>query len=321
MIISETPYRYVIQTEVKPFRGLLLGFFFITVGMALNTEVIIQQWWKIVAIALILISIKFIFTYIAARLLHMTSRNAIQMSIMLAQGSEFAFVILAMPTIQSSLGQEYSAVLIIAVATSMALTPILVKIERSRAKRLADKDWTTSKNEIKPTAKNDADVIIVGMGDVGKTVANVLDAHDISYRGVEIDHDCFVGACASGYTVGFGDATDLRLMDTIKMSHAKTIVITFANYEIASQLAPIVLERYEDLKLMVSVSNEQEKEKFDALGMQAVVEHSFPRGLDMAVAVSAVHEIEKSRISRWMKQQQDRELENILSTPLAIKAV
>lgn len=317
MIISETPYRHVIQTEVKPFRGLLLGFFFITVGMALNTEVIIQQWWKIALVAAVLISIKMLLTYLSARLLQITSKNAIQMSIMLAQGSEFAFVILAMPNIQQSLGQEYSAILIIAIATSMAFTPVLVKVERIFAKRQAKKDWDASQTESVPSKKVNADVIIVGMGDVGRTVANMLDAHNVSYRGIEVDHDCFVEACASGYTVGFGDATDLRLMDTIKMSHAKTIVITFTNYEIALQLAPIVMERYSDLKLMVSVNNEKEKEKFDALGMISIVEYSFPRGLDMAAAVSAAYNVDKSKITKWMKRQQNEMLE--LSSALTNK--
>jgi len=320
MIISETPYRHVIQTEVKPFRGLLLGFFFITVGMALDTDVILQQWWKIVLVALALISVKALFIFLAARLLRIPARSALQMSILLAQGSEFAFVILAMPAIQTGMGQEYSSILIIAVAASMALTPVLVNIERKFAKRRADEDWNNSKNDGSDAAgdkKGDTEVIIVGMSEVGRSVANALDAHGISYRGVEVDHDCFVGACASGYTVGFGDATDLRLMDTIKMSHAKTVVITFADYDIASQLAPIVLERYPDLKLMVSVDNDQEKEKFDALGMQAIVENSFPRGLDIAAVVSAVHNIEASKINKWMKRQQEKKLDGFL-TPATI---
>lgn len=320
MIISETPYRHVIQTEVKPFRGLLLGFFFITVGMALNIDIILQQWWKIALAAFLLIAVKAIFTYVASRILQIQTRNALQMSVLLAQGSEFAFVILAMPAIQSGMGQEYSSILIIAVAASMALTPVLVNLERKFAKQRADKDWNSSKNETEEESsarEGDAEVIIVGMGEVGRSVANALDAHNISYRGVEVDHDCFVEACASGYTVGFGDATDLRLMDTIKMSHAKTIVITFADYEIASQLAPIVMERYPDLNLMVSVNSEQEKIKFDALGMKAIVQHSFPRGLDMAAAVSAEHEVDSSKLVKWMKRQQENELDGFMPRQIA----
>jgi len=316
MIISETPYRHVIQTEVKPFRGLLLGFFFITVGMALNTDVILQQWWKIALVALVLIAVKAIFTFAAARFLRLKTRNALQMSVLLSQGSEFAFVILAMPAIQAGMGHEYSSILIIAVAASMALTPVLVSLERKFANQRADKDWDISKNSENEAAgvkKSDAEVIIVGMGEVGRSVANALDAHNISYRGVEVDHDCFVDACASGYTVGFGDATDLRLMDTIKMSHAKTIVITFADYEIARQLAPIVLERYPDLNLMVSVSNDTEYSSFNALGMNAVVENSFPKGLDMAAAVLVEHEIDKEKINKWMKRQQNHELDGFLT--------
>ncbi len=195
---------------------------------------------------------------------------------------------------------------------SMGLTPVLVAIERKFAMRWADKDWDTSKNELAATNKADAEVIIVGMGEVGKSVANALDAHEITYRGVEVDHDCFVGACSSGYTVGFGDATDLRLMDTIKMSHAKTVVVTFSDFEIARQLAPIVMERHSGLTLMVSVNNEADKEKFDSLGMFAVIEQSFPKGLDMAGAVLSKHSTNSEKINKWMQLQQNQGLEDYL---------
>ena len=321
MIISETPYRHLIQTEVKPFRGLLLGFFFIAVGMTLDKYVIVEQWWKIVLVAFTLIGVKLLFTYFAARLLRMTSRNALQMSVLLAQGSEFAFVILAIPAIDHSMSEGYASIVIVSVATSMALTPILVNIERKYAQRQADKDWNSSQHEtlVNKTKTAEADVIIVGMGAVGKAVANALNSHHIKYRGVELHHDCFVEACSSGYVVGFGDATDLRLMDTIKISHAQTIVITFADYEIAQQLAPIVIERYPNLCLMVSVKSPSEKKRFDGLGMNAILQHSFPKGLDMAAAVLKEHKVDGKKIDKWMKIEQNIELDNHM--PSQVEAV
>ncbi|MCK5918614.1 MAG: hypothetical protein KAG34_09320, partial [Cocleimonas sp.] len=108
-------------------------------------------------------------------------------------------------------------------------------------------------------------------------------------------------------------ATDLRLMDTIKMAHAKTVAITFADYEISSQLAPIVMERHPELTLIVSVKNEADKVRFDALGMQAILQQSFPRGLDMAVAVLEASGVDKKKQHNWMKRQQVEELDDVFT--------
>ncbi|MCK5896340.1 MAG: cation:proton antiporter [Cocleimonas sp.] len=313
MIISETPYRHVVQTEVKPFRGLLLGFFFITVGMTLDVQVILHEGWKILSVALVLVTIKSILIFIAARALKIESRSALQMGVLLSQGSEFAFVIFAIPSIQEALGKEYSSILIIAVAASMAFTPVLVNMAQKLARKWADQDWNKSRNGNEVSESLEASVIVVGMSEVGRRLASALDANNITYRAVEMDHDCFVDACTNGYKVGFGDATDLRLMDTIKMAHAKTVAITFADYDVSSQLAPIVMERHPELTLIVSVKNEADKVRFNALGMQAVLQHSFPRGLDMAVAVLEASGVDKKKQHNWMKRQQIQELDDVFA--------
>ena len=311
MIIADTPYKHAIQTEVNPFRGLLLGFFFITIGMALDTGVILQQWWIIVLVTLLIVSVKAVLIYAAARLLHMDARSAVQMGVLLSQGSEFAFVIFAMPSVRSALGTEHTSVLIIAVAASMALTPVLVGAARRLAIKWGEQDWESGQQATGSEPVPDASVIIVGMSEVGRRVASALDANDIAYRAIEIDHDCFLDACTSGFNVGFGDATDLRLMETIRLSHADTVAITFADYDVASQLAPVVQERYPELHLMVAVDNEADRVRFAALGMQAVVQHSYPRGLDMAAVVLEHYQVGKKRINKWMQRQQSLELEEV----------
>jgi CPA2 family monovalent cation:H+ antiporter-2 len=318
MVISETPYRHVIQTEVKPFRGLLLGFFFITVGMALNTEILLSQWWKIILIAIAIIVVKILLIMLAARLLKTPTRDSIQIGVLISQGSEFAFVIFAMLSEQGSLADHQSALLISAVVVSMALTPPLVGLQRKLANKWANQEWFLSKKRLKNSANSLAkqeyppekgvDIIIVGMGTIGLRIANALDAHGMSYRGVENNHQRFLTARTNGYSVGFGDATDLRMMDTIKMSRTKIIIITFINYAVASQLAPIVLQRHPGLRLMVSVDTEEQKIQFDALGMVAIIEASFPKGLDTAAAVLYERDIEEQKIQQWLQRQQDKEL-------------
>jgi len=308
MMISETPYRHLIQTEINPFRGLLLGFFFISVGMSLDTEIILAQWWNIIYIAVLLMLVKIILIYIAARSLRTSENTAFSMAVLLAQGSEFAFVIFAMPALQTALGSEKASILISAVAGSMVLTPVAVMLGKKISKYSANKSWQEELKQQGSDDNSEATVIIIGMGKVGQRVADGLNSYGISYRGIEVDHACFIEASTKGYLVGFGDATDLRLMNTIKFAHAKTIVVTFADYAIAKELAPIVTKRYPNLSLLVSVKNNTEKTLFSSLGMLAIADYSFPRGLDMAAIVLEKYNVDAIQRNKWMLRQQENEL-------------
>jgi len=312
MIISETPYRHLIQTEINPFRGLLLGFFFISVGMSLDAQIILTQWWQIIYIAILLMLIKIMLIYAVARLLRTPPNSAFSMSVLLAQGSEFAFVIFAMPALQSALGDEKASILISAVAGSMMLTPLAVALGKKISEYQANKNWKKEQKQQSIEESKDTTVIIIGMGAIGRCVADSLNSYGISYRGIEVDYDCFVGACTKGYLVGFGDATDLRLMDTIKFAQAKTIVITFSDYQIAKELTPIVKQRYPNLSLLISVKNYAEREQFLALGMQPILEQSFPRGLDTAVRVLNQYGIDKDQQKKWMQRQQEYQFEGVV---------
>jgi CPA2 family monovalent cation:H+ antiporter-2 len=127
MMIAGTPYRHFIQTEVKPFRGLLLSFFFITVGMSLSTSTLINSWWQILLVVAAMLFIKTLFIYLASITFRSSNRISLQLGFLLSQGSEFAFVVFSLPHINQALGAEISSVLISSVALSMALTPPLAQ--------------------------------------------------------------------------------------------------------------------------------------------------------------------------------------------------
>jgi len=177
MILSETPYRYVIQTEVKPFRGLLLAFFFATVGMSLDIDLLLREWSNVLLVLVLLITIKTAVTFLAAIVLGKPTRSAIQLGFLLSQGSEFAFVIVGMPALQQALGPKWSAVLVSSIAASMMLTPPLVLTGYRLATYLADKDWQVQRDEKLVANTQIAPVVIVGMGEVGCLVADGLEAH------------------------------------------------------------------------------------------------------------------------------------------------
>jgi CPA2 family monovalent cation:H+ antiporter-2 len=122
---------------------------------------------------------------------------------------------------------------------------------------------------------------------------------------IEIDHDHFVKANADGYPVAFGDAGDPRFLETIQMAQRPTIVVTIKRYEISRNLTPILRERYPNLTRFIAVDNDEERRKFEALGMRAIVSRSIPSGLDLAAAVLRAHNVKDEKIYVWMREQQD----------------
>jgi len=309
MIISETPYRHLVQTEMKPFRGLLLGFFFITVGMSLGTIILVENWRTVLLVLFILIVTKTLFVQVSAWLMGTQPRTAIQLGFLLSQGSEFAFVLLAVPAVMLGVGTEFSAILIMAIAISMVLTPPLVALGHWAAERMAQKDLTKVLAQGEKESDGPAQVIILGMTEEGRRVVDALETHGISYRAFDFDHQRFVNARTDGYPVAFGDLADLRLAETIEIAHARTLVITVARYEISKNLTPIVQTRYPNLRRFVAVETDDDRKRFEPLGMKAIVSLSFPKGIDLAEAVLYEHDVPSDKISQWISRQQEQVLD------------
>jgi len=310
MIISETPYRHLIQTEVKPFRGLLLSFFFITIGMALNTTVLLEQWYWVLAVTGGMIVLKVVLIFLAAHIFKFPVATSIQLAFILAQGSEFAFIVIATPSVSQALGSEYSAILVSAIAISIAITPFLATFGQRLARQKADFAWQdTELHPSKPQQNSDeGDVIIFGMDKVGRTLADSLEAHNITYKAFEYDHDRFVEARTRGYPVAFGDLSDLRMADTVNVSHSKAVVINHGRYQVSQEIAPIVKQRYPNLCRYVSVNSLEESEKYSKLGMIAVQSISQPVGMDMVMTILKQQGIDSELISQWIKRQQGQYL-------------
>ena len=308
MIISETPYRHVIQTEARPFRALLLGFFFITVGMSLDWRVLLADWAQIIVFLAALIALKVVLVAIAARAFGWSTPGSVQLGFLLAQGSEFAFVIIAMPAVRAALGERAVGVVVTGIAASLALTPTLAALGHSLARMLRRRSAATvPAGEITPRDTL-APVVVFGMDEVGRCVVDGLEANEVAYDAVEMDYDRFLAASADGYAVAFGDVGDVRLMETLAMAERSAVVVTVVRYELSKALTPIVRDRYPNLIRFIAVDDDGDRARFEALGMRAVINRSTPRGLDLAAAVLRAQGLEEDRIRAWMQRQQERAL-------------
>ena len=307
MIIAETPYRVMIQSEIRPFRGLLLGFFFISVGLSLDLPALLVAWPAVLGATVLLLAVKVATNAAASLVFRWSVPGSTQLGFLLAQGSEFAFVILSLPPVRALVGERESAVLIAAVALSLALTPTLAEARRSLAGRMRRRTARLADPELQPQEVA-GPVFIAGMGRTGRTLADALIEFDIGYSALERDEKRLREAVADGYAVAFGDSSDPRIWEPAALHGRRLIVLTAPSFEVAQDLVPVARQMFPDLKRLAVVRDEAEAEQFRSIGILTVLDRSAPPGLDLAVSVLTELGIEAERVARWMRKEQERAL-------------
>lgn len=299
MIIADTPFKTVIRTEAKPFGALLLGFFFITVGMALDWRMMLGQAHWILAALAVLFVLKTALTWGAAILNGWSLAGSTQLGFALAQGSEFGLVILALPGITAALGAELAGILVAASAISLALTPLWASLGLKLARHIAN--ITASRKPVSAPEEMNCPVLIYAMTPSGRMAYDALTRFGIPVIAVENDPDRFLAAIADGYTVTFGDPSDTRLLRAIDVTEARALAVAKPRYEISAEITPYVREHFPELERFVAVTDEADQRRHQALGIHAILNRSQPEGLDFALALLRYAEIPESDINAWMR--------------------
>lgn len=316
MVLAETPFRVLLQSELRPFRSLLLAFFFITVGMMLQPDVIVNQFGIILGLVLFIIAVKAVILGALLFIFRRPVHHTLQLCFLLAQGSEFAFVIFTMANVSMGLGDEISQQLITAVAMSMLLTPfIIVFAHRWSLAICSTMDGITNLQGLESSPASRQPVIIIGMNEVGKTLARAMQTHAIPYIAMEHDRKRFLEATAAGYIVAYGSSSDLRFWAMLGVDRAKAMCIASPRYEIAKEFSPIIKKMYPDLKRYVAVKDSQEAEKFSAMGTIPFPNNGAPPGLEMACYLLGQFGIQPADIEHWQEDEQSSYLE-VLHDPV-----
>lgn len=300
MIIADTPYKTVIRTEAKPFGALLLGFFFITVGMALDWRMMVGQAHWILAALAVLFILKTALTWAAAVINGWSLAGSTQLGFALAQGSEFGLVILALPGITAALGPELAGILVAASAISLALTPAWASLGLKLARHIAN--LTASRRPVSAPEAMNCPVLIYAMTPSGRMAYDALTRFGIPVIAVENDPDRFLAAITDGYAVTFGDPSDTRLLKAIDVTEARALAVSRPRYEISAEITPYIRENFPELERFVAVSDEHDQRRHQALGIHAILNRSQPEGLDFALALLRYAEIAESEINAWMRE-------------------
>jgi CPA2 family monovalent cation:H+ antiporter-2 len=275
MLISETKFRYQVESDISPFRDILLGLFFISVGMLLNLQQIFSNIALVLLILVAFILFKAAIVALVVRLVKYETGVAIRTGLILAQAGEFSFVILALGVEQKLISGQALQVILAVALLSMVIAPFLIQYNGRLTRRMV-----RSYNRNSGQVVQDIDdvgkhlhnhVIICGYGRSGQYLGRFLKEENIPFVALDIDPSRVLEAAAAGENVMFGDAARRVVLEAAGGARAKALVISYADNRAAMKILHIVQESYPQLPVIVRTVDDSNMEALREAGAAEVV--------------------------------------------------
>lgn len=251
IMLAESHYRHQIEADILPFRGILLGLFFMTVGMEINFGLLWEKFALIIGLTVGLMLLKGVIVYGLARLAGAKNNVSLQTATLLSQSGEFGFVLFGVAASSDVLDQHVSHLLTLVIVLTMALTPFAVRGMNMLLLRFADTKRDAENDYEQPEFINDAQqhVILAGFGRVGARIAALLSAADVNYIGLDMREARVRDARSQGFPVYFGDASKVKVLRAAGADRASMIVVALDNPEQVDRLVAQVRQSYPDMPI------------------------------------------------------------------------
>jgi glutathione-regulated potassium-efflux system ancillary protein KefC len=283
VLLAESEFRRELETDLEPFKGLLLGLFFMAVGMGLDLRVLQQQPGLVLALLLALLLCKMALLSAMAAWMRIPLAERPVFVLLLAQGGEFGFVVFQLATQAGLIDAMQSSALVAAVALSLACTPLLLLIsDRLLAPRLARK---VEPGEAQLSAQQQAPIIIAGFGRYGQIIGRLLFAN--GFEATVLDHDAEAVASLRrfGWRVFFGDATRLDLLRTAGAEQARILVLAVDDIQHSLAIATLAREHFPQLQIVARARNVQHYFRLRELGVHLIERETLDSALMSARSV------------------------------------
>ena len=305
MMLGERQYKYQLEADIRPFRDILMGLFFATVGMQLELRVLFEYWyWIILGVALLMVT-KVVLVRVSASLFAMSSVDAWSAGIKLCQVGEFSFVIAALANTHGVITPTQSSVIVCIGVISMALTPYLIERSLEIAQWLAPdkRALHTLEQPVFEAEDIREHVVICGFGRVGQSVARMLDMEEVEYVVVDVDPIRVHESRSAGEPVIFGDATQKDILLNAGITDAKLVLITFSDAEQAKLVIDAARQCREDIDVMVRTYRDAELDALYKAGASQVVPELQEGSLMLITQVMHYAGIPMSRILRRVREE------------------
>src|SRR3954464_2354872 len=313
MLISETEYRFQVEEDIKPFRDVLLGLFFVTVGMMLDLSLVLRELVAVLALFAAIMSGKFALIAALSRAFGATPGTALRVGLALAQAGEFGFVLLSLTSSAGFVPERFLQILLAAMILSMLATPFLIQASDRIVMRLSRSEWMLRSLALHRVAVQSIEaerhVIILGYGRNGQRLARLLAAERVRYVALDLDPERVREAAAAGDTVVFADSARREALVAAGIARAAAVVITFADANAALRVLAHVHELNAGVPVVVRARDEADIERLGAAGASEVVPEAFESGVMLASHTLVWLGMPLSRVMRRVAQVREEHYE------------
>ncbi|MBZ7924185.1 monovalent cation:proton antiporter-2 (CPA2) family protein [Ensifer adhaerens] len=276
VLLADSEFRHALEADIEPFKGLLLGLFFIAVGMSVNFGLLATQIWLVLGLVAGLIAVKAAVLYTVGRLFGHDHAAASGLAVVISQGGEFAFVILSIAVSAQVLPLATAELLILVVIISMAATPLLLLLA----------DWLRARRgsrqarpfDVAPNEENS--VIIAGFGRFGQIVGRILQAKKIGFTALEISADHVDFVAKYGNKVYYGDASRLDLLQAAGTGQAKVFVLAIDGVDPSLRTAALLRAHFPKLRIVARARNRHHAHRLMDIGVDVILRETFFSGLE-----------------------------------------
>jgi len=275
MLIAETEYRYQVEEDIKPFRDVLLGLFFVTVGMALDLSVVAAHWGWVLLLLLLPVVLKLALIVVLSRAFGAPLGTALRTGFYLAQAGEFALVMLALTTQKSLVAPLVAQVVLAAMVLSMLSAPLVIHFAEPIVRKFTANDWLARAAQLTriaaTTMARQDHVLVCGFGRSGQNLARLLEREDIPFIALDADPQRVREAAGDGGTVVYGDAGRREALLAAGLLKARAVAITFADTPVALKILHHVQQLRPELPVIVRTIDDSEIDQLLTAGAAEVV--------------------------------------------------
>ena len=309
MLISETQYKHQVETDIRPFHDVLLGLFFISIGMMLDWRLVIEHWQLVLFLMTVPVIYKAVMVTSLALTLGSSQGVALRTGLYLAQAGEFGFVLLTLAQVNKLVPPELLNPTLAAMVLSMLATPFIVMHSGALVMRVVSNEWLMESVQMTTIArrsiKANKHVIICGYGRCGQNLARILDKENIPYMALDLDPDRVRQAAAAGDSVVFGDAARLQALMAAGLARASAVVVTYLETRSAMKVLAHIHEHAPQVPVVVRTQDDHDLEALQGAGATEVVPEAIEGSLMLASHALALVGVPMRRVIRIVQEQRD----------------
>ncbi len=308
MMLSETEFRHQIEADIRPFRDVLLGLFFVTVGMLLNINNLLPILHWVLLITFAIVIVKTVTTMLLSMLISESSKGvSLRTGIVLAQGGEFGFALLSLALAAGLIDDQLSQLILAAVIFSMVLTPFLIRYNGTAAKYFFANSYLRNRDEMEQEISDNAasmqkHVIICGFGRMGQNIAKVLEQENFDYFALDYDISLLSNARKAGLKVFFGDSTHHEILTAAGINRACVLVICHDDIKTTEKTLAQAKALNADIPVLVRTQDDTYYDVLQKAGATEVIPETLEASLIMASHLLSLMGIPMSKIVRRVQE-------------------